>query len=135
MTAGEQPPDLLLYSVRCANKERCEYITLELDVSQGLMLHSLVDSLADIGLVKGYKLLGTAEFEPKDRVHAKNVGGSVIETPSNIETWIWEGGIDIPFPFLLVRKKVDLKGCGILGCDFLKLKQELICYKERSLTF
>jgi len=29
----EQPPDRLLYSVGCANKERCDYITLELDVS------------------------------------------------------------------------------------------------------
>jgi len=44
MTAGEQPPDLLRYSVRCANKERCDCITLELDVSQELMLYFMVDS-------------------------------------------------------------------------------------------
>ena len=44
----EQPPDRLLYSVGCANKERCDYITLELDVSQGRKLHFLVDSGADI---------------------------------------------------------------------------------------
>jgi len=66
--AGEQPPNCLLYSVGCTNKERCDYITLELQVSQGCKLHFLVDSRADISLVKSYKLLGTAEFEPKDRV-------------------------------------------------------------------
>jgi len=40
-------------------------------VSQGRKLHFLVDSGADISLVKSYKLLGTAEFEPKDRVRVK----------------------------------------------------------------
>jgi hypothetical protein len=49
------------------NKE-CDYITLELDVSQGYKLYFLVDSGADISLVKGCKLLGRAEFEPKDSV-------------------------------------------------------------------
>ena len=78
--AGEQLPDHLLYSVGCANKEHCDCITLELDVSQGRKLHFLVDSGADISLVKSYKLLGTAEFKPKDRVCVKSVEGSVIET-------------------------------------------------------
>jgi len=67
----EQPPGRFLYSVGCANKERCDYITLELDVSQGRKLHFLVDSGSDVTLVKSYKLLGTAEFEHKDRVRVK----------------------------------------------------------------
>jgi hypothetical protein len=65
-TAREQPPDPRLYSVSCMNREHCNYITLELDVSQGHKLHFLADSGADISLVRSYKLLGTAEFEPKD---------------------------------------------------------------------
>jgi len=32
--------------------ERCDYVTLELDVSQGPKLYFLVDSGADISLVK-----------------------------------------------------------------------------------
>jgi len=110
-------------------------MTLELDVSQGRKLHYLVDSRADISLVKSCKLLGTAEFEPKDRVRVKSVEGSVIETNGSIETGIREEGIDIPFHFQLVNKQVDLKGDGILGRDFLKLMQARICYKERFLTF
>jgi len=63
-------------------------------------------------------------------VHVKSVEVSVIETHGSIETWIWEGGMDIPFQFQLVSKQVDLKGDGILGCDFLELMQAQICYKE-----
>jgi len=50
----EQPPKRLLYSAGCANKERCDYITLEQDVSQGHKLHSLVECGADISLVKSF---------------------------------------------------------------------------------
>jgi len=91
---------------------------LELDVSQGHKLYLLVDSGADISLVKSYKLLGTAEFEPKDRVRVQKVEGSVIETHGSIETRIREGGTDIPFHFQLVSKQVDLKEDGILGNGF-----------------
>jgi len=104
-------------------------------VSQGRKLHFLVDSGADISLVKSHKLLGTAEFEPKDRVCVKSVEGSVIETHGSIETGIRKGGIDIPFHLQLVSMQVDLKGDGILGREFFKSKQARICYKERSLTF
>jgi hypothetical protein len=81
------------------NREHCDYITLQLDVSQGhkLLVHFLVDSGADISLVKTYKLLGTAEFAPKDMVRTKSVEGSVIETHGSIETRNWEGRLDITF--------------------------------------
>jgi len=62
-------------------------------VSQGRKLHSLVDSRADVSLVKSYKLLGTSEFEPKDRLRVKSVEGSVTETHGSIETRIREGRI------------------------------------------
>jgi hypothetical protein len=55
------------------NRERCDYNSLELDVSQGHKLYFLIDSRADIGLVKSYTLLGTAEFEPKNRVRVKSI--------------------------------------------------------------
>ena len=80
-------------------------------MSQGHKLHFLVDSGADISLVKSYKLLRTAEFEPKDRVRVKSIEG-YVETHGSIETGIRERGIDIPFQFQLVSKQVDLKGDG-----------------------
>jgi hypothetical protein len=72
----------------------------------------LVDSGADISLVKSYKLLGSAEFEPKDRIRVKSVEGSVIETHGSIENRIREGEVYIPFCLQLVSQQVDLKGMG-----------------------
>ena len=109
------------------NGERCEYIALEQDVRQGHKLYFLVDSRADISLVKSYKMLGTGEFEPKDRVCVKSVEGSIIETHGSTGTQIRGRGIDTPFCFQLVSQQVDLKGDGILGRDFLKLMQTRIC--------
>ena len=134
-TAGEQPPDRRLYSVDCANSERCDCITLELDVNQGYKLHFLVDSGADISLAQSYKFLGTAKFEPKDKVRVKSVEGSVVETHGSFENRIREGGIDVLFRFQQVSQKVDVKGEGILGRNFFKLMQTRICYKQRLLTF
>ena len=94
-----------------------------------------MDSGADISLVKSEKLLGKAEFEPKDRVRVKSVEGSMIETHSSLETHVLEGEMSIPYCLQLVSKQVDLKGDGILGCDFLQAMQARICYKERVLIF
>ena len=68
-------------SIGCTNPELCDYVVLELDVNQGRPLYFLVDSGADISLVKSEKLLGTTEFEPRNRVLVKSVDGSTIEYP------------------------------------------------------
>jgi hypothetical protein len=65
---GEQPPDCLLYSVGCRSLEYCDYVELDLDMGNGEKLHLLVNSGADISLLKSKTLLGTMEFEPRDRV-------------------------------------------------------------------
>jgi len=131
----EQPPDHLLYSVGCGSLENCDYIILDLDVGNGEKLHLLVDSGADISLLKSRRLLGTVEFKPRDRVGVKSVERSVIETHESIETKIFEGSLQIPFRFQLASKQVDLLGDGILGQDFLKQIQAKICYHSRTLTF
>jgi len=104
-------------------------------VSQGSQLYFLVDSGADISLVKSEKLLGTAEFEPNDQVHVKSVEGSMIETHGSLDTQVLEGEMSIPYHLQLVSKQVDLKGDGILGRDFLKAMRACICYREQVLIF
>ena len=106
----------------------------DLDVGNGEKMQLLVDSGADISLLKSRRLLGMAEFEPKDRVRVKSVEGSITETHGSTETKILEGSLQIPFHFKLVRKQVDLLGDGILGQDF-KQMQTKICYQSRTLTF
>jgi hypothetical protein len=101
----------------------------------GWELYFLVDSGADISLLKSKRLLSTAEFERRDRVRVKSVEGCVIETKGSTETKILEGSLQIPFCFQLVSKQIDLLGDGILGQDFLKKMQARICYQSRTLTF
>jgi len=95
----------------------------------------LVDSGADISLVKSQKLLSTAGYEPKDRVRVKGVDGSLIETHGSVETKILESEISIPYRLQLVSKQVDVRCDGILGRDFLQAMSASICYKERALVF
>ena len=90
----------------------------------------MVISGPDISLVKSEKLLGTAEFEARDRVRVKSVEGSIIETHGSLETRAREGEMSIPYRLQLVSKQVDLKGDGILGRDFLKAMRARVCYRE-----
>ena len=124
-------PDRRLHSVGCEERELCDYVTLELDVSKGEKLYFLVDSGADISLVKSKKLLGTVECEPKDRVRVKSIGGSTFETHGVIETRIKIDELEIPYRFQLVSEQVDLKGDGVLGLDFLRQRKPAFAIGSR----
>jgi hypothetical protein len=134
-TDGAQPPDRRLHSIGGTETERCDYVAFELDICQGRQLYFLVDSGADISLVKSQKLLSTAEYEPKDRVRVRGVEGSSIETHGTVETKILESEISIPYRLQLVSKQVDVRCDGILGRNFLQAMSVSICYKERALIF
>jgi hypothetical protein len=87
-TAGEQPPDRLLHSIGCKSLGQGNYVELNLDVGNGGALYLLVDSGADVSLLKSARWLGTAEFEPRDKMQLRSVEGSVIETYDSIEAKI-----------------------------------------------
>jgi hypothetical protein len=95
-TIGRQPPDRLLYSVSCRSLAYCDYVKLGLDVGNREKLPLVVDSRANIILLKSKKLLGTTEFEPRDRVRVKSVEGSLIETHGSTETKILDRPLQIP---------------------------------------
>jgi hypothetical protein len=95
----------------------------------------LVDSGADISLVKSEKLLSTAELEPRDRVGVKSVECSIIETQGSLETLVQEGEMSNPYSLQLVSKQVDLKGDEILRRDFFKAMPARICNREEVLIF
>ena len=68
-------------------------------MSKGENLCFLVDSGADIILLKSKKLLGTVEYEPKDRVRVNIIDSSIFETHGDIKTRIKTDELDIPFRF------------------------------------
>jgi hypothetical protein len=124
----------LLYSIGCVRSECCDYVRLNLDVSNAGELNLLVDSGADISLLKSKNLLGTVEFEPDERVRLKSVDGSVIETHGSLEIKVQEGQVEIPFKFQLVSTQANIKGDGILGRNFFQRMLAQICYESRTLT-
>ena len=79
----------------------------------------LIDTGADISLIKGNKLIGTTEYDPGRKVRVKCVDGSPIETHGIVEARIEIGHSSIGHGFQLVNKQVDIPCDGILGRNFL----------------
>jgi hypothetical protein len=91
------------------------------EVSKEGKLRFLVDTGANISLIKSTKLIGEAEFDPERRVNVKSVEGFVVQTYGIIDVEVREGNFIVRFPFHLVNKQADLVYDGILGRDFCRL--------------
>jgi len=94
----------------------------------------LIDTGADISLLKGNKLIGTTEYDPRSKVRVKCVDGSPIETYGIVEARIEIGHSSVGHGFQLVNKQVDIPCDGILGRDFLQRAKARICYESRTVT-
>ena len=92
----------------------------------------LVDTGADISLLKGSKLVGTTEYDPDQKIRVKRVDGSPMKTHGVVEANIELGNSSVRHGFQLVNKQVDIPGDGILGCDFLQRVKAKICYETRT---
>jgi hypothetical protein len=106
----------------------------EADISKTGKLDFLIDTGADISLIKSTKLLGEAVFDPNHKVRVRGVDGSIAQTHGVIEVGIQEGNFRVRFPFHLVNKQVDLVCDGILGRDFLQSTKANICYETKRIT-
>lgn len=105
-----------------------------MDISKAGRLRFLLDTGAEISLIKSPGLIGTAEFEPAQRVRIKSVDGSVAETHGTINVCLCEGKWKMPFQFQLVNRQVDLAYDGIIGRDFLRHTQARICYRSNTVV-
>lgn len=104
------------------------------DSSNGKILLILVDTGADISLLKPDNMDKTKQFDPEGRVQVKSVSGSIIQTMGAVQAVMYEGSVRIPFPFQLVDKQIDLPCDGILGRDFLAHAGAKICCETGILT-
>jgi hypothetical protein len=55
------------------------------------MLLLLVDTGADISLLKPDNLDKTKQYDPEGRVQVKSVNGSIIQTMGTVQTVMYEG--------------------------------------------
>jgi hypothetical protein len=94
----------------------------------------LIDTGADISLLKGNKLIGTTEYNPEKKVKVKCVEGSPMETHCVVEARIELSNSSILHEFQLVNKQVAILCDGMLGRDFLQNTRANVCYDSRTVT-
>ena len=81
----QQPADGPIYSIGCIGRESHGFLRLKLDISKEDDLLFLIDTGADISLLKGNKLIGKTEYDPEKKVKVKCVDGSPMETHGVLE--------------------------------------------------
>jgi hypothetical protein len=89
-TVRSQPTDGQLYTIGCVSESETEFLEFNVDISRVLKLRFLLDTGAEISLIKSPKLIGTTEFDPSQRVRVKCVDGSVVETHGMVKVCISE---------------------------------------------
>jgi hypothetical protein len=110
-------------------------LELKLDICKEKGLLLLLDTGAEVSVVKSHKLIGSTRFDPQQAVKLKSVDGSIVETHEVVNANIREGELEIPMQFQLINKQVDIEGDGILGKDFLQNMKAQICYGNRTVKF
>lgn len=116
------------------NGTTIEYVSVQSDVSNGNTLLLLVDTGADISLLKPGNLDMMMQFDREGRVKVRSVSGSTIETMGAVNVVVCEGSVRVPFIFQLTDKQIDLACDGILGSDFLVHAGAKISYETQILT-
>jgi len=105
-------------------------LRLKVNISKEDELLFLIDTGADISLLKGNKLIGTTEYDPDRKVKVKCVDGSPMETYGVLEAKIELRNSSIMHDFQLVNRQVDIPCDGILGRDFLQRAKAKVCYES-----
>jgi hypothetical protein len=67
-TDEKQPPNSLLCSICFRADNSGDYVSLNLDISKAGNLYLLLDSSADLSVLKSRKLVGTSALKPRNKV-------------------------------------------------------------------
>jgi hypothetical protein len=73
-----QPTDGPVYAVGCIGVEKPSFLRLKVNISEEGELLLLIDTGADISLLKGANLIGSTEYDPEGKVRVKSVNRSWI---------------------------------------------------------
>jgi hypothetical protein len=112
-TIGEQQPtNSPVFSVCCIGDENSEFVELPADISKEGKLRFLIDTGADISLLKGNALVESTEYDPEGRLRVRCVDGTpitlgVIEAAVRVDKKLCVHGCQLD-------KQVDIPCDGIL---------------------
>jgi len=135
LTIGkQQPTDGAIYTIGCVGQANHAFLSLKVDISNEDELLFLIDTGADISLLKGNKLIGTTEYDTEKGVKLKCVDGSPMENHGVLEAQIELHNSSVVHGIQLVNKQVDIPCDGILGRDFLQHAKAKVCYESQTVT-
>ena len=89
----------LVHATGSGNRATNECVRLHMDISNGRELSLLVDTGADVSLLKPDILDKTRKFDPDGRVKVKSVDRSTIETFETVQTVVNVDSLKIPLTF------------------------------------
>jgi hypothetical protein len=115
----QQPTDGPIYTVGCIEQANPAFVKLRVDISEEDELLYLIDTGANISLLKGNKLIGSTEYDPHKRVKVRCVDGFPMETHGVVKAKIELSERPVVHNFQLVNKQVNIPCDSILGQDFL----------------
>ena len=67
----QQPTDSPVYSIGCIGQLNQKLLRLKVNISKEGEILFLIDTKADVSLLKGNKLIGSKEYDPEKKVRVK----------------------------------------------------------------
>jgi Zinc knuckle./Retroviral aspartyl protease. len=135
-----RPPDTVnpgtgsANTIGSKNGTTTECVRMQSDISNGNKLPLLVDTGADVSLLKPDNFEKMWQFDPEGRVKVKSISGSTIQIKGAVQAVMYEESVRTPSAFQLADKRIDLPSDGILGKDFFAHAGAKICYETGILT-
>jgi hypothetical protein len=126
--SGSQPT--VQSTVSCIEQANPAFVKLRVYISEEDELFFLIDTGADISLLKGNKLIGSTKCDPHKRVKVRCVDGSPMETHGVVKAKIDLSERPGVHNYQLVNMQVDIPCNGILGREFLQKAKARICYES-----
>ena len=104
-----------------------------MDLGKEDKLKFLVDTGADVSLIKSDKLNGEGTYDPDKAIFLQGIGPNNIQSFGTTICSVRFGKLDLTHEFHLVSKTLNLKYDGILGNDFFETFKINICYGTKTL--
>jgi hypothetical protein len=110
-------------------KSNLDTVTLTVDSSK---LQLLVDTGAEISIVKGSILSPEIQYQPKDSINVKGISGTTVKTEGTAKLKIATATHETTHTFHIMGRDFQYQYDGILGRDFWEDKRATISYCDRK---
>jgi hypothetical protein len=108
-------------------------VKLTVDVSKTDTLKFLVDTGADISVIRDATLKSRCNFKPENVIEVKRISKGVMKTKGTVILKLFIGTHETTHEFHVIGDSFQLQYDGILGRDFWESKNAVISYCDREI--